>query len=243
MSIGREYSDTLQFITMDATELKALLTESKEFKYQGLDVQDLNKEMLNRGKTKAKKSAGEVMADVRTLCMWIIMRGTNIDLQGKALKSTNPEGRKTIENLIVIYSLKRTGKPKGTTDITMGRIASTYPHIILGIRTSLLINEPSKSLVRLIGLENIAEAARFPTFAALIPLDEEYNEMFDDWLLWANSFDSIINGDKRNDASVLKYAMIMRKNNPMDTKMRRNALVGTLLKDPTLSSEWRKLLE
>jgi len=240
---GQDYTNTLTFATINDKELTELLNGSKEFKYQGLDVQELNKLMLARGKKSGRKPA-DVMADVRTLCMWIIMRGTNIEPKGKAINSTSANGKRTIETLIGIYDITRSGKPKGPEIITMGRLASTYPHIILGIRVSLLASDQSANLVRMIGGGEIPRSARFPTFAALIPLNGDgFDTIYSDWLEWADSFDAVINGDKKNPANVRKYADIMRNNSPLDDKQRENMLL-LMKKDPSYAgSSWEKLLK
>jgi len=242
VNVSGDYQATLQFITVDKNELIVLLNTSKEFKYQGLDVQELNKLMIAKGKAAGRKDISAVMADIKTICMWIIMRGTNVSPKGKAMNSTSQNGKKTIETLLGIYSVKRTGKPQGPEDITMGRIASTYPHIILGIRVSLLSDSTTESSVRMIGTSLIPLSARFPTFGALIPKEgTDAETMYTEWVDWAITFDAVINQDKKNPENVRKYAEIMRMNSPLEDKMRKNA-IAIIRKDPSFAtSSWATL--
>jgi hypothetical protein len=219
MSDKLEYEGTIEWIRIDDTEFGNILKTANNFKYQGLDVTIMNKLMLAHG-TAAGKSAKEVRNDVFNLCMWITMRGTQIGMGTKAYKSTSSTGQMLINALATVYKIQTQKNPKGNDVITMGRLASTYPHVILEVRFRMI--DGGAGEVRVVGTlpDGLPIYLAFPTAGALIPQGNNGLILYGLWLDWAISFDATIN-TVADSEKVRKYAEIMHRSSPIAENTRK----------------------
>jgi len=224
MNINQQnYEGTTSWSTLSKDDFIEVSKKSDIFKFQGLDVTYVHNLMVERA-TGENISSKTFQFHIKRICLWIVMRGTNIRLGENPYEKTSPEGRAEIDSYVKIYKLYRPKKPVKNDDISLSRLAATYPHVILDIRIHALASK--LPLMREIGVipDGLPVAYAFPTGAALIPKSSTYNTAFNNWLSWAYSFDGVIKGTEPDVEKVNKYANIMRMNSPLPDNVREAML-------------------
>jgi hypothetical protein len=174
--------------------------------YMGLDPKHLFKILASRSDNK-----GEFQKDMMKLVALALVRGTNLS---KIMSSTDRNAAVTINTLTTKYNIKANMRDQNRRDtVTLGRLTAIFPSLALKIRTS-------GANVRTIGRipDGFPVALCFFGGAALIPNDEEHDDIFEDYLEWNRSASLVINPNSDRSEIVQSsdmYANIARVNSPI----------------------------
>lgn len=152
-------------------------------------------------------------------------RGTKIMNGTKAYEKSDPVAKAQLNKWQVTFGLKGDASKAGPGDLTIGRIVSLMPHLMLAVQGKFGRTITPNTKIPL--------AWQFPGAAALFPRDSPYDESFEDWLEWAISYDRVINQPtkefpdrKPNPENVKKFASFARNGTWVDEQVRKKAILS-----------------
>lgn len=168
-----------------------------EFAFQGFNPIDfLN--ILNDLAKRKNYSQEKMIKDISVAIIWIIRRGVRFLENGR----NTQEGKERMKTICSDWEIKlNTFGIPGNKDITLGRIGSTFPHLV----TNYIYLYGEKLPV--VG-ELPSDLPRFlahPGAISIIP--KSWNNYRLLWLEWSLSFDSTVNnGTKGKNSQTPRYA-------------------------------------
>jgi hypothetical protein len=180
---------------------------------------------------KKKISEKDFKEHMFTAISWAVLRGSST--KQKNIDRTTKEGKKKIKDVIELYGIKPS-QPKSATDVTIGRIAATFPQMLAGVISKL---DPAKQ--RVVGSKDKSFPAWlcFPSAAALIPFKTEetdetkadWDKVWAHWFEWACSFDLLVNDAregrlKPDPERVLSIASAIRNSDQFSNSVRAGYL-------------------
>lgn len=203
---------TLEFLT--STQIETLVDS---FRYQGFDPTVI----INEFAAKAKLGARNAASDLRVILVVYLTRGTKIE---KVKNKTTKTAVEQFDTLVKTYGIKSTAGGSASNysakDLTLARIASAFAEATTKIN--------SKESIRIVGekVEGLPKAYHWPGGASMIPKDGNYDELFAKWIIYASSFDKVIqpgrnDNDRQNNSK--KFGDIMRGNAFITDKVRVEA--------------------
>jgi len=125
--------------------------------------------------------------DIKVCAYFVMNRGNK---PSKAMLKMDKHGKDLLSGLIVKYKIIQTA-PKTKSDLTMSRIAGISPLFCAQIC--------EMESTRMIGMKpkNLPKSLTFPSAPALIPKERE--DLYQEWLQWALSFNQTISGGKASE--------------------------------------------
>ncbi|KAG8235910.1 hypothetical protein J437_LFUL016231 [Ladona fulva] len=166
------FTELGDFLTADISDLSGFLTDQSWLEYSGFDPIVILRTFCSRGGT--DNTGGEVTLgattlplkadpkrELRILLLVFAQRGASLD---KIIAKSNEQLSNYLRNMKRVYNLisKKTRRDYQRTDITLGRLAASAPHIVCEIFHS----GHGRCLVHLQGLKvAVPPAMQTPSFA------------------------------------------------------------------------------
>lgn len=151
--------------------------------YNGFNPMALHMVVVKRGMT--KKEMGIIMT-------FIAYRGTNL----RKIERTNPEGKEQLKKALSKLGVVESKKELGPNDVTLSRLAATYPHVIARVLYR------DKSVNPMFGNLDLPLHFQFPSSIAIIP-----EEQVENWKKYMASFFEVT--DKANATNRLSQSIKM----------------------------------
>jgi len=166
----------------------------QEFAFQGFDPKYFAKVLMYYA-----KDQNALKEDMLQIIAFYITRGTRPDR--KRIEDTmTREGYARITKLVNKYHMDTRKKPSAREDVTIGRIASTFPHWVV----TLLNEHADKSQVRVIADEarmylRLPRALCIAVAYAVIPRSQEWDGLFCAVFIWGKEFTRTIMNNASGD--------------------------------------------
>jgi len=204
---------------LEGNILEQLKTLVDMFDYQGMNPEVIFQTLMERGKRKhvGPDAQKKILLDIRSMLAWYVMRGSA--LNDKNVKRTNEVGKQAINMLMTDYNIL-VRNPTGSKDITLARVAGTFPDIV-----ALFLAKGVGKIV--FKLDHLPYYLSFPSGAALIPMSSTYDDTFNLWVQWSALFSQLVDAPgSQDEANARRYGEIMRKSSWISETRRQTVLTA-----------------
>jgi len=193
------------FITDDVRSIDA----EGIFDYEGYNPSSFVKELM-----KIEPNAKQLESDLCILAYFSVVRGNK---PNKAMQKMSDKGKNRLSGLLTKYKVINT-IPKHKNDVTIARIAGVVPFLVATYMKDM-------DRARVIGEipDPKIKPLCTPSGAGLIPRNQEFDWLFNDWLKWAYSFNTIIKNGKESE-KVPFFGSIVRRSDYLSDEERIDAL-------------------
>lgn len=226
--------DILDLMTFG--DIQEILRACQTFSYQGFepekfvvhlqDVYSTNCKVEKPGITKDVLKA-QFVSDVKSTVG--IYCSAGIKLKGKRIQHSTAEAVAALDVLRRRFDLQIDGPaPTDSKTVTIQRIAACFAHLVAATY------DTKSADLRIPGDINkeLHHALHFAMAPSIIPLEQAYEVVYQQWFVWACSFDKVINRGDHDPTLVHGFAMIQRRSAYYDLQTRIN-LMKKFKIDPT----------
>lgn len=166
------------------------------FQYQGYDPKAFVALLWGHAQ-KAGRTKEQFLSDMQKVCIIVLLRGTNWT-STKFGSKTDQKGMVEINQIIQWYKIVKNSNNATAKkeDVFVSRIAGCFPWVIAGLL--------ARGFGRIVGKipEGCPRFYCFPGAASIIPKTDD--AMFNRYIMWAKSFDEVINKSTPTDNARLQ---------------------------------------
>jgi len=174
----------------------------QKYAFIGFSADTSQRIFIARGQAD-NRNQGQIQGDLKEICVVFVTRGTKIN---KIMTKTGDQGTLDFAALVNRYKIKRTGIKLKPKTLTLSRIGISFPKVCM-----LICNALSFTPIGTHDPHVIHKSYCWSGGATYIPKAVGYDGLFENWVLWANSFDVVIN-KVPDPERVRQFGEIARKN-------------------------------